>query len=782
MSPRSATAGVAFPRRGRLLADTSLTGTRWCRRLAAATDDWLRDRFDEAIAAAPPGMPLALLAVGGYGRGELAPFSDLDLVLIQGRRGQIADTASALWYPIWDAGLKLGHAVRTVRQALSLAEDELDVATALLTARHLAGDPELSTRVVEGAQQAWRRRGERRLAQLRDRVERRHRAAGDVGFLLEPDLKEGRGGLRDVHALGWAAEAGLLVAEEDRRALERAHETLTAVRVELHRHAGRAGEVLHLQDQDAVAAAAGYSDADAMMASVAAAARSVAWIADEVWGRLARLGLDPDRVSTEPPRPVATGVMVRDGAVHLDADADPSLDPTLALRVATAAARHRVPIDRESLERLNQQTPRFPEPWPPGAVDDLVALLLTGHDSLYAFDALDQMNLLVRILPEWGPVRSRPQRNAYHRFTVDRHLWETAANAAALADRVSRPDLLVLGALLHDLGKGYRGDHTEVGIDLVQRIGPRLGLGPEEVEVLVAMVRHHLLLPDVATRRDLSDDATITGVADEVGSERVLDLLHALTEADSLATGPAAWGDWKASLVRALVERVRHVLGGGDVREVAWRLFPSASVLEAMGRGETEVILGDDRITVVSPDMPGTFSRVAGVLSLHRLGVLGAEAHSDEQGMAASEFVVVPPATVAEDDEAFDWAPVLADLERALAGELAIEARIAERAEHQRRRRRTRARTVATTVTFDDAASHATVVEVRALNVPGLLYRVTRALAELSLDIRHARVQTMGDEVVDAFYVRTAARRPVTDPYHRAEIERAVVHAVHSLT
>jgi len=173
---------------------------------------------------------------------------------------------------------------------------------------------------------------------------------------------------------------------------------------------------------------------------------------------------------------------------------------------------------------------------------------------------------------------------------------------------------------------------------------------------------------------------------------------------------------------------------------------------------------------------------VAGVLSLHRLAVLGAEAHSDEQGMAASEFMVVPPATGVDPDAPFDWGPVVADLERALAGQLAIEARIAERAEHQRKRRRTRARTVATTVTFDDAASNATVIEVRALNVAGLLYRVTRALADLSLDIRHARVQTMGDEVVDAFYVRTSARGPITDSAHRAEVERAVVHAVHSLS
>ena len=769
---------LPFPERLRLIADTSLQGTAFCQALAAATDDWIRARFEEAVTSAPPGMPVALLAVGGYGRGELAPFSDLDLLLVQARRGSLEATASALWYPIWDAGLKLGHAVRTVRQALQMARDDLDVGTALVTSRFLAGDHQLATEVMNGARSAWRQHGEARLAELRRRVEQRHHSAGEVGFLLEPDLKEGRGGLRDVHALLWASEAGLVLNDDDRRALERSHDVLTTVRVELHRHAGRAGEVLHLQDQDAVAETAGFADADALMFEVAAAARTVAWIADDVWARLVRLGLDPERVPQGPARPVATGVVLRNGEIHLDEAADPSHDPTLALRVATAAARHDVPIDRASLERLNQRTPRFPDPWPPGAVDDLVALLLTGQPSLAAFDALDQMNLLVRILPEWGPVRSRPQRNAYHRYTVDRHLWQTAANAAALASRVTRPDLLVLGALLHDLGKGYPGDHTVVGIDLVRVIGPRLGLPPDDVEMVEAMVRHHLLLPDVATRRDLSDNATITGVAEAVRTETVLDLLHALTEADSLATGPAAWGDWKAGLVTDLVERVRHVLGGGDVREVAWRLFPSAAVLELMGQGRTEVLAGDDRVTVVSPDTPGTFSRVAGVLSLHRLAVLGAEAHSDEQGMAASEFVVVPP-----DRHPVDWGPVVADLQRALAGELALEARIADNAHQQRRRRKATAATaVVTRESFDDRASTATVIEVRAPNVPGLLYRVTRALADLRLDIRHARVQTLGHEVVDAFYVRTAHGHKVTDPFHRTEIERAVLHAVHSLT
>ncbi len=381
---------------------------------------------------------------------------------------------------------------------------------------------------------------------------------------------------------------------------------------------------------------------------------------------------------------------------------------------------------------------------------------------------------MVKLLPEWAPVRSRPQRNAYHRFTVDRHLWEATANAAELAERVRRPDLLVLGALLHDLGKGYPGDHTDAGMALVRRIGPRLGLPPEDVEVLVALVQHHLLLPDVATRRDLSDRSTISAVAAAVGSAGVLDLLHALTEADSLATGPSAWGSWKAELVEDLVDRVRVVVGGGDVRDAVWRLFPSPEVLATMAEGRTEVSVTDDRITVVTPDRPGTFSRIAGVLTLHGLGVLDAQAHSDEGGMAASQFRVAVPA------HGIDWQPIETNMRRALGGELAIEARLAERAATYRGGRRSSAGDLAPprVVVDDEASSNASVVEVRAPDRVGVLYRVTKALAELGLDIRHAKVQTLGDEVVDSFYVRTWAGDKLTDPFHRAELERALLHAL----
>lgn len=748
-------------------------GRDYCRALAEVTDDWVIELFDEALArTARPSGRVALLAIGGYGRGELAPQSDLDLLLVHDVKNkkvakEIEPIASAIWYPLWDAGVKLGHAVRRVDEQLELAETDLDSATSLVSARPLAGDDDLTAEVISKGLAVWRRSADRYLAELRDRVRAREASAGDVAYLLEPDLKDGHGGLRDVQSLWWAQEAGLDLIAEDLIDLDRSYDVLLRARVSLHLATGRAGDTLRLEDQDATASVGGWRNADALMADVAAAGRTIAWLCEENWGR----AVAP--AATEPERAVAPGVVLRHGEIELAPTADPAADATLVLQTAVAAARHRSRIGRASLDRLADEVEGWPGTWPVGATDDLIALLLEGHHAIPVLESLDQRDLVARLLPEWAPVRSRPQRNAYHRFTVDRHLWEAAANAAGLVDRVARPDLLVLGALFHDLGKGYPGDHTEVGMDLVRTVGPKLGLGPADVEVLVTMVEHHLLLPDVAMRRDLTDPATIEQVAHAVGTVEVLDLLHALTEADSLATGPSAWGDWKEGLVNELVARVRHVLGGGDVAEVTWRLFPDAETLAVMAAGELHIARRSDVITVVSPDASGTFSRIAGVLSLHGLDVVTAQAHSDEGGMAASQFRIVVP------DGGVNWRAVRSDLERALAHRLAIEARLAERAATYRRRRRTQAAAPGPpSVVFDDAASsNATVIVVRAVTRIGILHRISKALGELGLDIRHATVQTIGMEVVDTFYVR-ADGHLVTDAAYRKEIHRALLHAV----
>jgi [protein-PII] uridylyltransferase len=410
----------------------------------------------------------------------------------------------------------------------------------------------------------------------------------------------------------------------------------------------------------------------------------------------------------------------------------------------------------------------------------VVELLRSGRAAIPVLEALDQKGLLVRLLPEWAAVRSRPQRNAYHRFTVDRHLCEAAAGAASRAGRVSRPDLLLVGTWLHDIGKGFTpelgDDHSLTGQQVMATIATRMGFPSDDVAVLCALVRHHLLLADAATRRDLDDEATISGVADAVGDRSTLELLHALTEADSIATGPAAWSEWKAGLITELVDRVAARLAGEPVPATA-ASFPDADHLDLLAQARDEgTLLVQGRgmsVTIAAPDRPGLFSRVAGTLTIHGLDVLAARAWLDDDGVALEEFDV-QPAFGGEPD----WAEVEADLSRALAGRLSLDAGVADRAQRYARvGREVRAATPATTsVTVDNQASKtATVVEVRAADRVGTLYRITRALADLDLDIRHAKVATLGHEVVDSFYVVDAAGAKVADGEHARQIERAVL-------
>ena len=331
----------------------------------------------------------------------------------------------------------------------------------------------------------------------------------------------------------------------------------------------------------------------------------MSWVADEVWHRVDLAQASSLSLLGWRSRSRAPGLVIRAGEVFLDASVDPASDPQSALKVALLAAQKDARPARSTLSRLVERLAPMPEPWPDDARRRFVDLLACGRDALPVIEALDQVRLWERMIPEWQPVRSRPQRNAYHRYTVDRHLLEATANAAALQYRTDRPDLLLVGTLLHDIGKGYPGDHTEVGIDLVRTIAARMGFDAADQDVLVDMVRYHLLLPDVATRRDLSDDATISHVAQEVGSTLLLDLLYSLTEADSLATGPAAWGTWKAGLVRELVHRTDQVLLGASADVMTESEFPTDEHRELLAAGRTVVRGRDTTLLAVAPDRPG---------------------------------------------------------------------------------------------------------------------------------------------------------------------------------
>lgn len=744
-----------------LIERTDLTGAELRTALVALADTWLTKRVGDADG-------VALVAVGGYGRKEPAPGSDFDLLLLyDGRASEVKSIADGIWYPLWDSGVGLDHSVRTIDEAADVAAADLKAALGMLDARHVTGDRNLTEQLRSLVFTRWRRDARRRLAELGESTRERWDKNGELAFLLEPDLKDSRGGLRDIHALHAVAASWLVDVPLQR--LESAHALLLDVRGELHRRSTRPTDRLVLQEHSPVALATGHDDAESLMRAVSAAGRAIAFASDETWRRVRATLRPPRRWRQKAPvrRPLVDGVVEQDGEVVLARGANPATDPVLALRVAAAAAQHGLPIAPHAMDRLANESPPMPEPWPPDGRDWLLALLGAGQDAVPVIEALDQAGLLVRLVPEWERVRCKPQRNPVHRFTVDRHLVEAATHAAELTRRVARPDLLMLGALLHDIGKGWPGDHTEAGVAVVPVIAARLGLDAADVAVLVALVQHHLLLPDTATRRDLDDPATAQLVADAVTDRNTLELLHALTEADGLATGPAAWGEWKAGLIADLVRRAAAVMVGlptveSDVLDDAQRALAE--------RGELAVQVDGDRVTVVAPDQPGLLCRWAAVLALHRLTIRGASATSVGP-TAVTVFDVTP-----RFGSPPDWDRLRADVRRAYDDPSPLATRLAER--ERAYAQSESAHVVPPAVLWDDAASEtASVVEVRAHDSVGLLHRLTQALADLGLDVRTARVSTLGAEVVDAFYVVEDDGRPVENVERRLQVEQALLTA-----
>jgi [protein-PII] uridylyltransferase len=726
-------------------------------RRSTETDRWLA-----GMLGAEPGV--ALVAVGGYGRRELLPGSDLDVLLLHSGREGIASIADRIWYPVWDSGARLDHAVRTVPQARRVARADLKVALGLLNARHVAGDPALTVQLREGALEDWRGAARTRLADLRELHNERARLFGELAFLLEPDLKEARGGQRDVHAIQAIAAAWVASAPGPR--VRAAYESILDARHILHEITGRSSDRLVQEEHDEVARAAGLLDGDALLRELAGAGRTVAYAVDHAFRQAERASGRRLRRRKLERRPLADGVVEQDGEVVLARAADPAADPVLLLRAAAAAAQAGHPLAPRALARL-ADCPPLPVPWPAEARDALVALLGAGPEAIAVWEALDQEGLITGLIPDWERVRNRPQHNPLHTYTVDRHLVEAAAHAAAMTRDVARPDLLLLAALLHDLGKGWPGDHSVSGEVVARDVACRIGLSEADAELVAKAARHHLLLPLVATRRDLDDPVTVEQVARTVGSRPLLELLHALAIADGLATGPAAWNDWKAGLVADLVRRVEAVLAGGPPPGPGPLREDQLALVEA---GGPAAVVKDHEVTVVAPDRPGLLWRAAGVLASHRLAVRGANATSVGT-TAVAVFQVAP-----EFGDPPDGALVASDLRRMLEGRLDVEERLERRVRAARPRGAVVAPPKVTLV--DNASLTATVVEVRAHDEPGLLWRIGRALGGCGLDLRSARVETLGAEAVDVFYVADESGQPLTSRDARQATIDAVLTAL----
>ena len=749
---------------------------------------WLTAKAAELGITAGSGF--ALVATGGLGRREFVPYSDLDLMLLHDHQPAeaVSQVAESLWYPLWDANIRLDHSVRTVPEALQVAGTDIAAGMAMLEARHIAGDEELSSLLIGGARRQWRTGIAARFEDVVEHNRARWQRSGQIAHRAEPDLKNGMGGLRDIQLLNALAIAQLadvypsLAPDSPAGSLGSAHLALLNVRTELHRVSKRGRDQLLAQYADEVGAALRIGDRFDLARMLSDSARTISYYVEAglrtAANALPRRGLSALRRPIR--RPLDEGVVEQAGEVVLARDARPQRDPGLTLRVAAASASTGIPISASTLGRLADAAPELRTPWPRDALEDLLVLLSSGPTAVTTIEALDRTGLWGRIFPEWGAVRDLPPRDQAHIWTVDRHLVETVARASAFTTRVTRPDLLVLGALLHDIGKGRGSDHSVIGAELAERVGTRLGLWPSDIRILSAMVRHHLLLPIAATRRDLQDPAVINGVVEALDGDPVLlELLHALAEADSLATGPGVWGDWKSALIGDLVRRCRLLMGGEPDLEPE-PIAPELLTLALDGGVHVDMKPGECphtyEITMIAPDRRGLLSRAAGVLALNSLAVHSASVNSavlPSGASAINSFVVSPQ---------FGDPPAVELLRQqfiqALGGGLDVIGSLAKRDREAAQYGTVRAGDHHPAVPaappapplirwHDGNQPDRRLVEVRAHDRTGLLAILTVVFERAGVDIDWAKITTLGASAIDVFAISAPASEEACDLLER---------------
>ena len=734
-------------------------------------DDWLRTLWERAgEAVSGRGSGAALAAIGSLGRRSLGPASDLDLVLLvdpaRVSTERAAELAGALWYPIWDSGTSLDHSVRSPAECEEVAGTDLRAAIALLDLRCVAGDGDLVEDAAARVRAKWRREARRRVGEVVDLASDRDRRYGSLAHSTEPNLKSDRGGLRDVTVIRALAESWL--ADHDHEVVDSAARTLRDARDALQAVTGTSGTRLGRADQDAVAALTGHATADDHHAVLADAARAVTWELHRTV-RAAEAAIAPGGSATRglgaARRPALErlphGVIVQAGEVSVDPSSRDLLRDVAAVRHAATTG---LPLAEATLARM-AQTPAAPLL---PAQRDVLVDALAGEHLADAYEALDVKGVFSRWVPGWAEIRNRPQRSAVHRFTVDRHQIETVLEAQRFLPRVSRPDLLLVTALLHDLGKrpGMR-DHAAEGAPLAEAAARHLGFDKADARTIGTLVREHLTLVGLATGRDLADPATLRDLLTAVDEDvDTLELLRALTEADAIAAGPSAWSTWRADLVDHLTDLGRDALRGTETAPRT-RLAPQRSaqeaVLAAVRRSDSAQViypapLDDEPISQLclgAPDGAGVFAAMARVLVRLRLDVHSAVV-STQDGIAVNTWWVtgtqadLPHPSV-----------VRSALDRELAHRDRADARVLELPPAPPLRTTEDAPVV---TLLPGASREATVVQVNARNRPSLLADVAETITVHGLQVRSAHVMTLGRRAVDVLYLTDQHGRALDPP------------------
>lgn len=763
--------------RAQLISKSVVPSSDVRNQLTSETDAWISKLASDAGIES---HKAAVVAVGGYGRKELCAFSDLDILLLHDQNEkveEISKLADAIWYPIWDSNISLDHSVRDQAQVRRMATADFKVVLGLLDARVIFGDEDLLREVRTSVLSDWRSVSKRRLEELSQSAKARQQRFGELPFLLEPDLKESFGGLRESTIL--RAIAASWITDINHERVANAHEALLNVRDALHRVAGRATDKLTMQEQAEIAKLLNFESDDELLRNVSLASRALIYESDLAWSRVTKLTAKKSifptkKIAKEFREPLADGVVVQGGEVVLAKSANPATDVGLGWRVAAAASQSGLDISVATLLRLKNELNPLPNPWPKETLNSFVSLLGSGPALVKVWEAYEQFGLIELLLPIWKSMQGLPQRNALHSYTVDRHSIIAVVEAAKLTRNVSRPDLLLVGALFHDIGKPLPGDHSEVGADLMRDIGQNLGYEPKDVETLVEIVKYHLLIPEVATRRDLDEVVTIEGVKSKIHNLELLELLENLTIADSKATSEHVWSEWKANLVSQLVKRVTATFAGQNIpiRTSMFEVFPFAP------SKQTQIELVQDQnqldVYISTADRVGLVADVAGAFRVLRLEVKSAQFETNAE-VAMQHWQVLPLFGDVPDEK-----QISTELHLAIQNPIAIQKEIL-RLNSSRTSRMGTAYT--SLVRFVEGASLTSdVLEVRAHDEAALLYRVAQIVAMEQLAINAARIDTIGSEVVDVLYLTTQEGRPLDQVTKEELIHKITAEIAGTLT
>ncbi|MDY6851327.1 MAG: [protein-PII] uridylyltransferase [Thermodesulfobacteriota bacterium] len=844
-------------------------GLEFAQAYTSLMDSLLIDLFQKAMAESSAPGKAALVALGGYGRGDLAPYSDVDLLVLTGSPSRGSDwnpLVEAVLYPLWDLKLDVGHSVRTAGECLNMAGSEFTILVSLLDARFLAGDEELFAG-MEGMIARWLgAKSSKKIFfdKLRASVGVRYKKYGESLYLLEPNVKEGQGGLRDLHTIFWGGEGLFNIKKLDKLAaqgflpvdrlddLRAAHAFMARVRSHLHMLGGEKADTLTFDLQERLPEIFHFEDD-----GVSGVERFMQEYYTRVYQTKSALSFFLSRMEesirpaklwrmTQRSRTVERGVRIRRGLVELAGSAEVRQRPIIMMKAFEAASNEGLQIGQNSLEIIRANLDLIDDEYrrdPEAAKSFLRALAAVPPSTVTApknLEAMHGVNFLAAFIPELARVRARVQHDAYHVYTVDVHLvltlWELKKIAAGVMDERAKSDdrsvmdqvrdreVLALAALVHDIGKGQGRDHARRGAEIVPEIGARLGLGPERIETLAFLVAEHLFLIETATRRDLSEEKLIVNCARRVGDVERLHMLYLLTVADSRATGPGAWNQWKAGLLRELYSKTLTILTRSDLGEkgAAKRserlraevksllkdsLSPeevdahfdnmSAHYLSMTGarriarhiqlerRLKDEPVIwemearDDDHceVIIMTRDRPGLLSRLAGVFTLHNINIMGSQAFTRRNQVAMDVFQVKHPPDRLFAEEA--WAKVKRDTLRALTGHLALDFRLASKSPLLEIKP-TGPRRPSRVVIDNDTSDFFTIVEVFTHDRLGLLYKLTKALFDLQLSIYVAKISTKVDQVVDVFYVRDFFDQKLLDKEQIKEIKDAIVFTIES--